>query len=171
MPEWLSFDTDTIEKTEAYQFEDPWDPRRYFSAGDNQIAGVGDGFTRNSPAWVETVKGLHPDIPVYGSVCEANEYMQRIIGPENLLLWVGLYPDEMGRFIERANAFALEILKAQIKALIHGTMARKPTQPMRFTASASGCLRAIAILPGSPRTRRAAPPHAAPTMKRDANVR
>lgn len=116
MPEWLGFDTDTIEKTAAYQFEDPWDDRRYFSAGDNQIAGVGDGFARNSPAWVETVKSLHRDFPVYGSVCEANEYMQRIIGPENLLLWVGLYPDELGRFIERANAFALEILRAQIKA-------------------------------------------------------
>jgi uroporphyrinogen decarboxylase len=116
MPEWLGFDTDTIEKTEAFEFQDPWDERRYFSPGDNQIAGVGDGFARNSPAWVETVKTWHPDIPVYGSVCEANEYMQRIIGPESLMLWVGLYPEQMGRFIERANAFALEILKAQIKA-------------------------------------------------------
>jgi len=116
MPEWLGFDTDTIEKVAAFQFEDPWDDRRYFSAGDNQIAGVGDGFARNSPAWVETVKSLHVNFPVYGSVCEANEYMQRIIGPESLLLWVGLYPDEMGRFIQRANAFALEILKAQIEA-------------------------------------------------------
>lgn len=116
MPEWLGFDTDTIEKTEAFEFQDAWDERRYFSAGDNQIAGVGDGFARNSPAWVETVKSLHADFPVYGSVCEANENMQRIIGPENLMLWVGLYPEQVGRFIERANAFALEILKAQIKA-------------------------------------------------------
>ncbi len=116
MPEWLGFDTDTIEKAEAYEFEDPWDDRRYFSVGDNQIAGVGDGFARNSPAWVETIKDLHLNFPVYGSVCEANEYMQRIIGPENLLLWVGLYPEQMGHFIERANAFALEILKAQIAA-------------------------------------------------------
>jgi uroporphyrinogen decarboxylase len=116
MPEWLGFDTDSIEKAEAFEFEDPWDPRRYFSAGDNQIAGVGDGFARNSPAWVETVKSLHPDFPVYGSICEANEFMQRIIGPENLLLWIGLYPEQMGRFIQRANEFALDVLKAQIRA-------------------------------------------------------
>jgi uroporphyrinogen decarboxylase len=116
MPEWLGFDTDTIEKTEGFEFEDPWDAQRYFSAGDNQVAGVGDGFARNSPAWIETVKSLYPDFAVYGSVCEANEFMQRIIGPESLLLWVGLYPEEMGRFIERANEFALEILRAQIKA-------------------------------------------------------
>jgi hypothetical protein len=116
MPEWLGFDTDTIEKAEAFEFVDPWDERRYFSAGDNQIAGVGDGYARNSPAWMETIRSRHPDFPVYGSVCEANEYMQRIIGPESLMLWVGLYPERMGRFIERANAFALEVLKAQIKA-------------------------------------------------------
>ena len=116
MPEWLGFDTDTIEKVETYGFEDAWDERRYFSAGDNQIAGVGDGFARNSPAWIETIKSLHPNFPVYGSVCEANEYLQRIIGPESLFTWVGLYPEQIGHFIERANAFALEILKAQIKA-------------------------------------------------------
>jgi len=116
MPEFLRFETDTIEKAEAFEFDDPWDERRYFGAGDNQIAGVGDGFARNSPPWIETVRSWHPDFPVYGSQCEANEYMTRLVGPENLLLWVGLYPERFGRFIERTNEFALECLKAQIKA-------------------------------------------------------
>lgn len=116
MPRWLSFDTDTIEKVEAFEFEDPWDDRRYFSGGDNQIAGVGDGFARDLPPWIETVKSLRPNIPVYGSQCEANEYMTRIIGPENNLLWAGLYPERLGKFVERTNEFALECLKAQIKA-------------------------------------------------------
>lgn len=71
MPAFLEFGTDTIEKAEAFEFDDPWDQRRYFSHGDNQIAGVGDSFARNSPPWVETVKSLHPSFPVYGSVCEA----------------------------------------------------------------------------------------------------
>jgi hypothetical protein len=116
MPEFIGFETDTIEKVEAFQFDDPWDDRRYYSAGDNQIAGVGDGFQRNSPAWVETVKSWYPDIPVYGSQCEANEYLTRIIGPENNLYWAGLYPEQMGKFIQRLNEFALEQIKAQIKA-------------------------------------------------------
>jgi hypothetical protein len=116
MPEWLGFDIDTIEKAEALKFDDPWDERRFFSAGDNQIAGVGDGFARNSPAWIETVKSWYPDFPVYGSQCEANEYMTRLVGPQNLLLWIGLYPERFGRFIERTNEWALELLKAQIKA-------------------------------------------------------
>lgn len=49
MPEQISWDTDSIEKLESFEFDDPYDKRRYFEAGDNQIAGVGDSFERNSP--------------------------------------------------------------------------------------------------------------------------
>ena len=116
MPAFLAFDTDTIEKMKAFRFDDPQDDRRFFAAGDNQIAGVGDGFARNSPPWVETVRSLHPDIPVYGSVCEAQEILWRIIGLEKVMLWIGLYPDEVGRFVERIGEFVLGLLKAQIRA-------------------------------------------------------
>ena len=116
MPAFLAFETDTIEKLEAFRFDDPWDERRFFSAGDNQIAGVGDSFERNSPAWIETVKKWYPDFPVYGSVCEAHEMLWRIIGQENVLLWIGLYPDRMARVIERIHEFNLELLRAEIRA-------------------------------------------------------
>ncbi|MEA3335210.1 MAG: uroporphyrinogen decarboxylase family protein [Chloroflexota bacterium] len=116
MPEFIGFDTDTIEKEEAFEFDDPWDERRFFNGGDNQIAGVGDGFQRDSPPWIETVKSLRPDFAVYGSICEANEYLTRIIGPENNMLWAGLYPERHGKFIDRTNEFAIELLKAQIEA-------------------------------------------------------
>jgi hypothetical protein len=116
MPAFLHFETDSIEKLHDFQFDDPWDERRYFSGGDNQIAGVGDGFSRNLPPWTETVKSLHPEFPVYGSICEGQETLWRIIGSENVMLWIGLYPDEVGQFVERINQFALEVAKAQIKA-------------------------------------------------------
>jgi uroporphyrinogen decarboxylase len=116
MPAFLAFDTDTIEKMKAFRFDDPWDDRRYFGAGDNQIAGVGDGFARNSPPWIETVRSLHPEIPVYGSVCEAQEMLWRIVGLENVMLWIGLYPDEVGRFVERLGEFVLGLARAQIRA-------------------------------------------------------
>ncbi len=116
MPAFLRFETDSLEKTAAFAFDDPWDERRYFSAGDNQVAGVGDGFARGSPAWTETVKSLHPEFPVYGSVCEAHEMLWRLIGSENVMLWIGLYPDELGKFVDRIGAFVLELTKAQIKA-------------------------------------------------------
>ncbi len=42
MPEFRSFEIDTIEKLQAVEFDDPYDRRRYFEAGDNQMAGVGN---------------------------------------------------------------------------------------------------------------------------------
>ena len=116
MPEYVSFETDALEKMHAFSFDHPWDDRRFFSAGDNQIAGVGDGFSRNSPAWIETVKSLHPDFPVYGSICEGHEQLWRIIGTENVMMWIGLYPDDLARFIERLGHFLVEMTRAQIKA-------------------------------------------------------
>jgi len=116
MPEFISFDTDTIEKAEAFELDDPWADRRYFKGGDNQIGGVGDGYARDLPPWIDTVKSLHPNFPVYGSQCEANEYLTRIVGGENFLLWIAMYPEKMGKFITRLNEWAVELTKAQIKA-------------------------------------------------------
>lgn len=116
MPEFVGFDTDSIEKLEAFEFDDPYDRRRYFEAGDNQIAGVGDGFERNTPAWINTVKSLYPDFPVFGSIGEVNECLTRLIGPESNMLWIGMYPDRMGEQINRIGQFYLDCAKAQIEA-------------------------------------------------------
>lgn len=116
MPGFLKFETDTVEKMDAFAFDDPWDERRYLHAGDDQINGVGDGFARNTAPFVERVKERHADFPVFGGVCEAHEMLTRIVGPENVMLWIGMHPDHIARFVERANAFALEILKGQIRA-------------------------------------------------------
>lgn len=116
MPEFISWDLDTIEKLEDFQFDDPYDRRRYFEGGDNQIAGVGDGFQRNSPAWIETVKKLRPDFPVYGSMIECSECLTRLLGQENTLFWMGMYPDRLGAEINRIGQFYLDCLKAEIEA-------------------------------------------------------
>lgn len=116
MPAFLEFETDTIEKMRDFTFDDPWDERRFFAAGDNQIDGVGDGFQRNIRPWIERVEDVYLDFPVFGSVCEGHEMLWRIIGSENAMLWMGLYPDEVARFVERINAFALELVRAQIRA-------------------------------------------------------
>lgn len=116
MPEFMSFDIDTIEKLEAFRFDNPDDPRRFFSSGDNQIAGVGDGFERNSAAWIDTVKKLYPDFPVYGSMIECSECLTRLIGQENSLFWMGMYPDRLGECINRIGQFYLDCTKAEIEA-------------------------------------------------------
>jgi len=116
MPEMTGWETDTFEKLQKAEFDPPDDPRRFFSAGDNQIAGVGDGFERNSPAWIETVKSLHPDFPVYGSIIEVSECLTRLVGQENALMWMGEYPEEMGEVANRIGSFYLAMAKAEIAA-------------------------------------------------------
>jgi len=116
MPEFVNWDTDSIEKLESFEFDNPYDRRRYFEAGDNQIAGVGDSFVRNSPAWIETVKELRPDFPVFGSIGECSECLTRLIGQANTLLWIGMYPKRMGEAINKIGQFYVECTKAQIEA-------------------------------------------------------
>ena len=116
MPEMAEWETDSFEKLEAAEFDAPDDPRRFFEAGDNQIAGVGDGFERNSPAWVETIKTLRPDFPVYGSMIEVAECLTRLIGQQNTMLWMGMYPERMGEVINRIGEFYLQSAVASMNA-------------------------------------------------------
>lgn len=116
MPEMSAWEIDTFEKLQQAEFDPAEDVRRFYSAGDNQIAGVGDGFERNSPAWIKTVQSLWPDFPAYGSIIEASECLTRLIGQENALLWMGEYPDEMGEVINRLGTFYLEMAQAEIAA-------------------------------------------------------
>ena len=116
MPEMRAWELDTFEKLERAEFDDPRDRRRFFAAGDNQIAGVGDGFERNSPAWIDTVKSLRPDFPVYGSMIEVSECLTRLVGQQNAMLWMGEYPERMGAVINRIGAHYLECAKAEIDA-------------------------------------------------------
>ncbi len=116
MPEMAAWEIDSFEKLQTVQFDDPRDRRRFFEAGDNQIAGVGDGFQRNSPPWIDTVRSLHPDFPVFGSMIEVSECLTRLIGQENTMMWMGESPEEMGEAINRLGAHYLECAKAEIDA-------------------------------------------------------
>ncbi len=116
MPEMRAWDIDAFEKLERAEFDDPADPRRFLASGDNQISGVGDGFQRNSPPWIETVRSLRPDFPVYGSIIEASECLTRLVGQGNAMLWMGQEPDRMGAVIDRLGAYYLAMTRAQIGA-------------------------------------------------------
>ena len=116
MPEMRAWEIDTFEKLEAAQFDDPRDQRRFYAGGDNQIAGVGDGFQRNSPAWMETVKSLYPDFPVYGSIIEVSECLTRLIGQVNSMMWMAEYPERMGAVIARIGEYYYHMARAEIAA-------------------------------------------------------
>jgi uroporphyrinogen decarboxylase len=139
MPEFIGWEIDTLEKLEAAEFDDPCDRRRFFEAGDNQIGGVGDGFERNSPPWVDTVKSLWPDFPTYGGIIECSECMTRLIGPQNHMTWMALEPERMAAVLRRVGQFYLDCTKAAINAarpwldgwLIWGDVAYKKGTFMR----------------------------------------
>lgn len=116
MPEMRAWEIDTLEKLERAEFDDPQDRRRFHEGGDNQIAGVGDGFQRNSPPWLDTVKSLRPDFPVYGSMIEVSECLTRLIGQHHAMLWMGEHPNRMGTVINRIGAFYLACAQATIAA-------------------------------------------------------
>jgi hypothetical protein len=116
MPEQMSWATDTLEKLEAFEFDDPGDRRRFVAGGDNQMAGVGDGFARDLPPWIETVRKLRRGFAVYGSMCEAAECLTRLVGQLNMLLWIGEHPKRMGRQILRIGEFYADCLDAALDA-------------------------------------------------------
>ncbi len=116
MPEPVSWETKSIEALEAFEFDDPWDRRRYFEGGDNQIAGVGDGFQHDSPPWIDTVKAVRQNYAVYGSMIEASECLTRMIGQMNTLTWMGEDPERFGTQVLRIGEFYVECTKAALAA-------------------------------------------------------
>ncbi|MDF2613133.1 MAG: methylcobalamin:coenzyme methyltransferase [Clostridia bacterium] len=116
MPHYDAFDYDTFEKMEAFIFDSPSDPRRFFSGGDDQINCVGDALARNIPAWTNRVDSYVEDFPVFGSVCEVYEYLWRMIGTENSLYWMLEDPERYKGVVDKVGDFIVELCKAQIEA-------------------------------------------------------
>lgn len=116
MPHYDSFDTQTFEQMEAFVFDDSKDPRRYFEAIDDQINCVGDELNLGLRSWIDRVNSCAGDYCVFGSVCEIQEQLWRMIGSENLFYKLGEDPDRLGRFIERVGDFLVGIVEGQIEA-------------------------------------------------------
>ena len=117
MPHYDSFSVNKPEEMADFEFVDsPCDSRRFYSAGDDQFNGIGDALNRNTPAWNDRVNAYNEDFAVFGSVCEPYEYIWRIVGTENSLLWMLEEPEAYKAFVDRIGAFLLEFTKAQIKA-------------------------------------------------------
>ncbi len=116
MPRYETFSVGAPEQMAGFGFDDPADPRRFFSGGDDQINGVGDCLVRDLPAWDERVAAYADDFAVFGSVCEPFEYLWRIIGSENALYWMSTHADQLAEFVDRLGAFLVQFTAAQIEA-------------------------------------------------------
>jgi len=116
MPHFESFSVSRPEEMADFAFDAPDDPRRFFSGGDDQLNCVGDALARNIPSWDDRLKPYEGDFALFGGVCEPYEYLWRIIGSENALLWMGLYPEQLGALVDRIGAWMVGALRAQIAA-------------------------------------------------------
>lgn len=117
MPHFLAFETETYEQMEELQLDDPKDRRRYFEAIDDQINGVGDELNLGLPPFVDRVHAYADDFCVFGSVCEIQEQLWRLIGPENVYYKMAEDPSRLARFAERLGDFLVGIVEGQIEAV------------------------------------------------------
>lgn len=116
MPRYEAFSITEPAQMADFALDDPADPRRFYSGGDDQINGVGDALTRNLPSWDSRVDAYVDDFAVFGSVCEPYEYLWRIIGSENSLYWMTTDEDALRQFVDRLGAFLVDFARAQIEA-------------------------------------------------------
>lgn len=116
MPSFLDFETQTYEQMEAFEFDDPCDPKRFTSVLDDQLNGVGDALNLGLPSFEERVNACADDFCVFGGVCEPHEMIWRMVGTENILLKIGEDPERIAAFAERVGDFMVGIAKSQIAA-------------------------------------------------------
>ncbi len=116
MPRFEEFSVKEPAEMARFIFDDPADPRRFFEGGDDQINGVGDALNRDLPPWSERLASYADEFAMFGSVCEPYEYLWRIIGSENSLIWMADAPDELAAFVDRIGEFMVAHVAAQIDA-------------------------------------------------------
>jgi len=116
MPHFESFSVERPEEMLTFPFDDPADPRRFYQGGDDQLNGVGDALVRDIPSWEERLQPYVDDFAVFGSVCEPYEYLWRIIGSANALLWMAAEPELFAAFVDRVGGFLYQFAAAQIQA-------------------------------------------------------
>ena len=115
MPSFVDFSVNRSEEMADFAFDDPADPRRFFQGGDDQLNCVGDALARDIPAWVDRLEPYLQDFAVFGGICEPYEYLWRIIGSENALLWMAEVPERFEAFVERVGAFLLALLNEELR--------------------------------------------------------
>jgi uroporphyrinogen-III decarboxylase len=101
---------------DALRFDSPRDRRRYHEAIDDQINAVGDELNLGLPSFVDRVNAYADDFCVFGSVCEIQEQLWRIVGPENVYFKLAEDPRRLEWFVSRLGDFLVGIVEGQIEA-------------------------------------------------------
>jgi uroporphyrinogen decarboxylase len=116
MPHFDDFSVKRPEQMAEFEFGAPDDPRRFFEGGDDQLNCVGDALSRNIPSWGDRLAPYLDDFAVFGATCEPYEYLWRIIGSENALVWMASEPEKFQAFVDHIGAWLLALTRAEIRA-------------------------------------------------------
>lgn len=116
MPHYEDFSVHRPEEMAEFGFDDPADSRRFFQGGDDQLNCVGDALSRDIPSWEKRLTPYLDEFAVFGATCEPYEYLWRIIGSENALMWMAAEPELFEAFVNRVGEWLLEFTRAEIKA-------------------------------------------------------
>ena len=116
MPRFEAFAVREPQEMAGFPLADPADPRRFAQGGSDQLNSVGDALVFEIPSWEERVRSYACELAVFGSVAEPYEYLWRIIGSENALLWMASDPRPYAAFVERLGEFLLSFARAEIAA-------------------------------------------------------
>ena len=116
MPHFDAFSVNRPEEMADFAFDDPADARRFFQGGDDQLNCVGDALSRDIPSWQDRLTPYLDDFAVFGATCEPYEYLWRIIGSENALVWMASEPQKFADFVNRVGEWLLALTRAEIQA-------------------------------------------------------
>jgi uroporphyrinogen decarboxylase len=116
MPHFDAFSVKQPEEMADFAFDAADDMRRFLQGGDDQLNCVGDALNRNIPSWEERLLPYLDDFAVFGATCEPYEYLWRIIGSENALVWMASEPDLFAAFVDRVGEWLLKLTRAEIQA-------------------------------------------------------
>ncbi len=116
MPHFEGFSVSRPEQMADFEFQSATDARRFHQAGDDQLNGVGDALSRNTPAWEDRLQPYLSDFAVFGGTCEPYEYLWRIIGSENALVWMASERERFEAFVNRVGEWLLDFTRAEIEA-------------------------------------------------------
>lgn len=114
MPHFDAFGVNDPDEMAQFNLDDPTDKRRFHTRGDDQINGVGDALNRDIEAWDKRVDMYVDDFAIFGSVCGVYEYLWRIIGTENSLMWMILEQEKYKNFVDRLGDHIYKMCEAQI---------------------------------------------------------
>ncbi|MCL4376963.1 MAG: hypothetical protein M1409_01075, partial [Actinobacteria bacterium] len=125
VPYFIDFAVKEITDLDKYEFEDPNDRKRF----EKSFAPV-DMYGLTLP-FSGQIENYRDDFFIMGNISEGREMAWRVLGLQNELLYISLYPEKLRSFAEKVADFDIELGKIQLSnkfvdgIMVYGDIAYK----------------------------------------------